>query len=269
MWIAADPRAHIQAVGTDGAGRRQYIYHPNWRSRRDRGKFARALDLAGRMPTARRRATVTIRAGGFTRDCALAVAFRLLDAAAPRIGSTEYLARHGSRGLTTLQRRHATVSGSTVTLSFPAKSGRQATLTIDDADLAEAMERLRAGRRRGPLLWYRRGRRQVGISAADVNGYLRDSIGRRFTAKDFRTLHGTLSAAAALARIGAVDTKRERAHAERLATQVAADDLGNTPAVARRSYIDPRVFDRYAHGELLDLSVAPETAIRRLLIGGT
>lgn len=267
VWIAADPMAHIQAVGTDAAGRRQYIYHPRWTTGRDRRKFARALDLAAALPQARRRVTRALRDGGTDREHALAVAFRLLDDAAPRIGSTRYLARHGSRGVTTLQRRHAQVDGSVVTLSFPAKSGQRAELAIDDPELAAAIEQLRSGRPRAPLLWYRRGRRQVGVSPVEVNDHVRMLTGRAFTAKDFRTLRGTIVAAESLARTGPVDDVRQRRTAESDAVRAVAAALGNTPAVARASYIDPRVFRRYAEGRMLDLTASPESAIRRLIAG--
>ncbi|MGM7697138.1 DNA topoisomerase IB [Microbacterium sp. A84] len=265
VWIAADPMAHIQAVGTDAAGRRQYIYHSRWRQRQDRNKFARALALAAALPHARAYATMALRREGFDRERALAVAFRLLDEVAPRVGSSRYLARHGSRGLTTLQRRDASVTGSVVTLVFPGKSGKRAHLEIEDEDLAEVISVLHAGRPGSALLWYYRGRRQIALTASEVNDHIRVLTGGTFTAKDFRTLRGTTLAAEALARIGAVDKVRERGAAEKLAVAATADALGNTPAVARGSYIDPRVFRRYAKGELLDLAVSPESAIRRLL----
>ncbi len=267
VWIAADPLAHIQVVGTDDAGRRQYLYHALWRTRRDRGKFARALALAEALPRARARVTTALHGSAMDRERALAVSFRLLDRAAPRIGSARYLARHGSRGLTTLQRRDAAVAASVVVLSFPAKSGRRAVLEIDDAELAAAIGSLGAGRRGSPLLWYPDGRRQVALTPADVNAYVRELTGGVFTAKDFRTLRGTTVAAETLARIGVVDNARDRRHAELLAVRSTAEVLGNTPAVARASYIDPRVFRRYANGDVLDLTVTPEAAIRRLLDG--
>lgn len=265
VWIAEDPLGHIQAVGTDLAGRRQYLYHPRWRVRRDRGKFARALSLAEALPHARGRVTTALRRDALDRERVLAVAFRLLDGAAPRMGSSRYLERHGSRGLTTLQRRDASVEASVVTLSFPAKSGKRAFIEVDDADLATAVMLLAAGRRGSPLLAYERGRRRVALSPGDVNAHIRALTGGAFTAKDFRTLRGTILAAEALAHIGLVDTKRDRARAEKLAVGATADALGNTPAVARGSYIDPRVFAQYGRGRLLDLGVSPESAIRALL----
>ncbi|WP_102192255.1 DNA topoisomerase IB [Microbacterium aurantiacum] len=265
VWIAAEPLAHIQAVGVDEAGRRQYLYHPLWRVRRDRRKFGRALALAEALPAARARVTRALREQEASRSRVLATAFRLLDDAALRIGSERYLVRHGSRGLTTLRRRDVRVDGSTVSLSFPAKSGRRASIEITDPVLADALSDLAAGPDRAPLLAYLRGRRRVRITPGEVNAYLREVTGGSFTAKDFRTLHGTILAADALARIGRLGTVRERRRAERLAVQATASALGNTTAVARGSYIDPRVFREYARGRMLDLTVSPETAIRRLL----
>ncbi|WP_345801142.1 DNA topoisomerase IB [Microbacterium sp. AZCO] len=266
VWISVDPLGHIQAVGTDDAGRRQYLYHPQWRERRDRGKYARALDLAEALPSARRRVTSSLRAEGLQRDRVLATSFRLLDEGAPRIGSARYLERHGSRGLTTLQRRDAAVEASTVTLSFPAKSGQRAHIRLDDADLAAVVEELVVGKPRAHLLAYRHGRKRVALQPSEVNAYVRMLTGGKFTAKDFRTLRGTIMAAEALARIGTVDTERDRKRAENLAVRATSEALGNTPAVARSSYIDPRVFKAYEKGRLLDLTVSGESAIRRLIL---
>lgn len=267
VWISADPLAHIQAVGVDEAGRKQYLYHPLWRVSRDRRKFVRALDLAAALPGARAQVTRALRDEGQTKDKALAIAFRMLDDAALRIGSERYLVRHGSRGLTTLRRRDVQVDGSSVALSFPAKSGQTASIEITDESLAEALTEFATGAAREFLLAYRKGRRRVRITPAEVNAYVREITGASFSAKDFRTLHGTITAADALARIGPLDGRGDRGRAERLAVQATATALGNTTAVARGSYIDPRVFRLYGRGDTLDLSVTPETAIRRLLGG--
>jgi DNA topoisomerase IB len=269
VWISARPDGHIQAVGVDDAGRTQYLYHPEWTAGRNRGKFARSLALAEALPRARARVTTSLRRADLDRERVLAVAFRLLDQAAPRVGSERYLIAHGSRGLTTLQRRDAAVEASIVSLAFPGKSGKRQLLEIDDADLAAAIELLAAGRPRSPLLAWDRAGRRVPLTPAEVNAYVRALTGGRFTAKDFRTLRGTILAAEALARIGTVDTKTDLKRAEVLAVRATAEALGNTPAVARGSYIDPRVFARYRDGQLLDLSITPESAIRGLLRPGT
>lgn len=265
VWICARDDGHIQAVGTDDAGRRQYLYHPRWSAGRDRGKYARMLDLAEALPRARGRVTSSLRREQLDRERVLAASFRLLDTAAPRIGSEKAFARHGSRGLTTLQRRDAAVDSPTVSLRFPGKSGQRQSLEIDDEDLAAVVALLATGRARSPLLAWQRGRRRVPLHPDDVNRYVRALTGGRFTAKDFRTLRGTILAADALARIGPVDTERQRADAERLAVRATAEALGNTPAVARGSYIDPRVFRRYRDGNVLDTSISAESALRGLL----
>ena len=266
VWICADPNGHIQATGIDDAGRLQYLYHPQWTAGRDKGKYARALQLAESLPRARARVTTSLRRDDLDRERVLAAAFRLLDQAAPRVGSERYLERHGSRGLTTLKRRDAFIDGSVTHLRFPGKSGKRQQLQIDDDDLAVVMTILAAGRPAAPLLAYRRGRRRVPLTPREVNAYVRTMTGGAFTAKDFRTLRGTIHAADALARIGPVATKTDLKRAELLAVRATAEALGNTPAVARSSYIDPRVFTAYKKGRLLDTSVSPESAIRALIL---
>ena len=267
VWISAASDGHIQATGVDEAGRRQYVYHPDCSAGRDKGKYARALQLAASLPHARGRVTTSLRRDDLDRERVLATAFRLLDQAAPRVGSAKYLARHGSRGVTTLRRRDAAVVTSVTSLRFRGKSGKRQSLDIDDAELAVVVAALAAGRPAAPLLAYTRGRRRVPLTPKDVNAYVRAMTGGAFTAKDFRTLRGTILAADALARIGPAGSKRDRKHAEVLAVKAASDALGNTPAVARSSYIDPRVFARYRRGVVLDTAVSPESAIRALILG--
>lgn len=266
VWISAEPRGHIQATGVDDAGRMQYLYHPDWSAGRDRGKYARALQLAEALPRARARVTSSLRRDDLGRERVLAASFRLLDLAAPRVGSARYLISHGSRGLTTLRRRDAAVTASITSLRFRGKSGTRQSLDVDDDELAAAVALLVAGRPASPLLAYERRRRRVPLTPNDVNAYVRAVTGGRFTAKDFRTLRGTILAADALARIGPAETGRDRGRAEVLAVKAAAAALGNTPTVARGSYIDPRVFARYRRGVLLDTSVSPESAIRALIL---
>ena len=266
VWICADANGHVQATGVDEAGRVQYRYHPQWTAGRDKGKYARALQLAEALPRARGRVTTSLRRQDIDQERVLAAAFRLLDLAAPRVGAERYLVKHGSRGLTTLLRRDAVVEGTVVALRFPGKSGQRQEMEVDDVDLAAAVELLVGGRPASPLLAYLRGRRRVALSPRDVNLYVRSMTGGTFTAKDFRTLRGTITAADALARIGPTTKKSELARAEVLAVKVTAEALGNTPSVARSSYIDPRVFDRYRRGILLDTSVSPESAIRTLIL---
>ena len=195
------------------------------------------------------------------------MSFRLLDQVAPRVGNARYFVTNGSRGLTTLQRRDATVEGDLIRLSFPAKSGKRAELSLQDAEVAALMSELATGRSRAALLSYRRGRRRVPLTPGDVNAYVRALTGGPFSAKDFRTLRGTILAAEALAEAGVAPTKNERKKVELAAVRAAADALGNTPAVARSSYIDPRVFSLYRRGRTMELGGSKDAAIRRLILG--
>lgn len=244
VWISPDARGHIQAVGTDQAGRRQYLYHESWRLRQDRLKFERAAQLAGTLPAARRQVTRDLRAEGFGRDRILAAAFRIIDLGSLRIGSEEYLHANGSRGLTTLLCRHAAIDGERVTLTFPAKSAQKWTSVIEDPDLAALLSGVVALRgARSRLLAWKEGSWHP-LRPAALNEYIRRRTKGEFTAKDFRTLHGTIVAAQALAELGPGGTDAQRRKRVSAAVAEAAAALGNTPAIARNSYIDPRVFDR-------------------------
>lgn len=268
VWISPYDNGHIQAVGTDLAGRKQYLYHEVWRKKQDERKFDRALDLALALPAARRRVTSDLRGPTGSRDRALATGFRLLDSARLRVGSERFALEHGSHGLTTLLCAHATVSGDTVSLEFPGKSGQAWSSDTTDADLAAVIRSLK---KRGPdarLLAWKNGREWRSLSAQDMNDYVRLRTNGDFTAKDFRTLHGSIIAARALRDFGVVTSARQQAKIISAAVVETSDALGNTPAIARASYIDPRVLDRYRAGEVLDnRGTQPEPALRRLILG--
>jgi DNA topoisomerase-1 len=265
VWISTDERGHIQAVGTDDAGRRQYLYHEDWRRQRDAAKFDRALLLARALPTARRTVTRELKRGDLGRERALAAAFRSIDRVALRIGSSEYLRSNGSRGLTTIRCRDVAVDGDRIRFAFPSKSGKRWESTVADADLARYLEEVIRHRRPAGRAIAWRDSSWHALTTGEVNDYIRLRTSVDATAKDFRTLRGTIVAASALALTGRRGTKRERDAAVRAAVETTAQALGNTPAVARSSYIDPRVIDRYRTGELLPLKGAPETALCVLL----
>lgn len=267
VWISPYGNGHIQATGVDGVGRRQYIYHPTWREQKDRLKFDRALSLAESLPAARRRVTMDLRSDGPTRERALAAAFRMLDTGSLRVGSERYAESNGSHGLATLLCSHATVSGTTVALDFPAKSGQEWQSEITDADLATVV---RALKRRGPnarLLAWKQGASWHPIVSQDINAYVREQTGGEFSAKDFRTLHGTVAAAVSLAKHGPEPKKSARDRALAQAMRDAAEVLGNTPAIARKSYVDPRVVDHYVAGATIDPARvgSAESELRALL----
>ncbi|MGU3410802.1 DNA topoisomerase IB [Microbacterium sp. M1A1_1b] len=269
VWISPYANGHILATGIDGAGRRQYMYHPSWRDRMDKIKYDRALGLAESLPSARRMVTQDLRRPEPDQRRSLAAAFRMLDQGSLRVGSERYATEHGSRGLSTLLCAHATVSGADIELAFPGKSHQEWSSSIHDADLAKVIVGMQ---RRGPtarLLSYRRtrGARWEPLTAEDINAYVKERAGDEFTAKDFRTLHGTVAAAIDLAQTGSQSAATKRKRAVSHAVQAASDVLGNTPTVARASYIDPRLLDAYEHGETIDPARlhAAESEVRALL----
>jgi DNA topoisomerase IB len=263
VWICPWPNGHLQAVGTDDAGRRQYLYHPDWRLQRDAAKHARVLDFGRVLSQARERVLVDLGTEGMSRDRACAVAVRLLDLGYFRIGNDVYADENGSFGLTTLQRRHVRKQGQTLVFCFIGKSGIEHSVTIDDGATVAAMEVMR--KRRGPpeeelLAWKERGRWHD-LDAGHVNEYVRGATGMDATAKDFRTWHATVIAAAALASSDEPgETKASRKRAEVAAMKEVAEFLGNTPALARSSYVDPRVVDAYEEGRTIAAAVRRNAA---------
>jgi DNA topoisomerase-1 len=268
VWIAPYPNGHIQATGVDAAGRRQYIYHPAWREQKDGVKYDRALELAATLPAARRGVTLDLRRDDLSRERVLAGAFRMLDTGSLRVGSERYAAEHGSFGLSTLLCAHATVvDGDRVELRFPAKSGQEWESDIHDADLAELVRRLKRRGGKARLLAWRDDRGWHPLAAEEINEDVRRRTGGEFSAKDFRTLHGTAAAAVSLARTGPRDTAAARKRAIADAVRAASDELNNTPAIARGSYVDPRLLDAYEAGDTIDPARAGsvESELRVLL----
>jgi DNA topoisomerase I len=251
VWICADPRGHLQATGIDAAGRKQYLYHARWREQRDREKFRRMIEFAQALPRLRRRVKSDLRGAEPDRRRVLAGAVRMLDVGLFRIGSEEYAEQSGGLGLTTLTREHVTVHrNGTIEFDYPAKSGVRRRHTIDDPDCRALLTTL-LRRRGGPdeVLAFRERRRWSGLRADAVNEYLKESLDGEFSAKDFRTWNATVIAAVALAaEPPAKPTKAARKRVIDGAVREVSELLGNTPAVARRAYIDPRVFDRFLSG---------------------
>ncbi|HEY2477849.1 MAG TPA: DNA topoisomerase IB [Solirubrobacterales bacterium] len=254
VWICPDPLGHIQATGYDEAGRKQYRYHDRWDIRRASRKYAAMREFAAALPKLRRVVRRDIELDGMPRERALATAVRLLDLGFFRIGGEEYAEENESFGLATLRREHVRREGEELVFDFPAKSGQRRVQSVRDAGAIAAIDAMRR-RRGGPedLLAWRDGRRWRDVRSDDINDYIQESIGEEFSAKDFRTWSGTVLAAAALAgeQRPATDAAAKRTVAR--AVKTVATALGNTPAVCRRSYIDPRVFDRYREGETIDL----------------
>jgi DNA topoisomerase I len=249
VWICLDPLGHLQATGFDEAGRKQYLYHQRWQQRRSQRKFETVREFAVALPRLRRAVTADLRRQGMPRERALACAVRLLDLGFFRVGGEVYAEENESFGLATVRREHVTVSGGEAVFDFPAKSGQRRVQSIRDPAAVRAIETMRR-RRGGPddLLAWRAGREWRDVRSADVNDYIQEQIGEEFSAKDFRTWHGTVLAAVALAGEPEPESEAAAKRSVKAAIDRVAEALGNTPAVCRRSYVDPRVIERFREG---------------------
>jgi DNA topoisomerase-1 len=242
VWIATDPRSHLQATGRDARGRKQYRYHAKWRDERDSNKFGRLAAFAHALPSIRRAVDRDLALPGLPRDKVLAAMVALLDRTFVRVGDERYRRENGSYGLTTLRNRHVEVRGETIRLRFRGKSGKEHDIALADARLARVVRRCRdlPGYE---LFQYVDDTGVHAVDASDVNAYLKAAAGDEYSAKDFRTWGATVVAATALAGAQAPKSARESARVVNAAIREAAELLGNTLAVCRRSYIHPDVLD--------------------------
>ncbi len=265
VWISPYPMGHIQATGVDAKGRKQYLYHQKWRERRDQAKFDDMVAFARALPDMRARVEEHLHAASgplsMGRERVLACAVRLLDRGFFRVGGESYAAENETYGLATMHKKHVRLEDGTLVFDYIAKSGKRRIQTVVDPEVYDIVDRLKRRRGGNPeLLAYKRGRQWVDLKSADINEYLKEVAGGHFSAKDFRTWNATLLAAQALAvsapMANGTESKRKRAVTR--AVKEVAQYLGNTPAVARASYIDPRVFDRFDAG-LTVSAVLPET----------
>jgi DNA topoisomerase I len=251
VWICPDPLGHLQATGVDDAGRKQYRYHDLWRQARDREKFGDMLEFGRGLPLLRRRVDRHLRGEQLDHDRVLACAVRLLDIGFFRIGSEGYAETNQSYGLATIRKEHVKLADDgTIVFDYRAKSGKRRVQAIGDAHVRDVVAGLK--RRRGgseELLAYKEGGRWHDVRSHDVNAYLKDIGGPHISAKEFRTWGGTVLAAVALAtRADSSGSRNARNRTISAAVKDTAAYLGNTPAIARKSYIDPRVFDRFLSG---------------------
>jgi DNA topoisomerase I len=263
VWVCPYPNGHLQATGIDDAGRKQYRYHDEWRKRRDQEKFDDMVRFAHALPKLRERVDADLTGSPkLTRERVLACAVRLLDRGFFRIGSEEYTVQNESYGLATMRKEHVRIeNGEVMVFDYPAKSGQRRVQGIVDPDALAVVARLRRRRAGGEeLLAFQSGRTWRDVRSEDINAYLKEATGDDFSAKDFRTWSATVLCAVALAVSGEVAaTKTGRERAIRRAVNEVAHYLGNTPAVCRASYIDPRVFDAYRGGLVIDVVRATES----------
>jgi DNA topoisomerase I len=254
VWICPWPNGHIQAIGTDAAGRRQYRYHDVWRQQRDKEKFTHIVEFARALPKLRRAVTEDLAKRGLGRQRVLALAVRLLDIGCFRVGNVEYAEEHETFGVATLRVEHVAVGRDHVDFCYAAKGSIERALTVTDPEVRRAISSL--VRRREPkdnLLSWKRGTTWVDVDAREVNEYIKAHAGESFSAKDFRTWSATVLAAVQLARrddeAGASAPRRRKAIGS--AIKEVAEYLGNTPAVCRSSYVDPRVIESFETGDTI------------------
>jgi DNA topoisomerase IB len=259
VWISPLAAGPIQAVGTDAAGRRQYRYHDLWRAERDKAKHDRVLDFGRALPQVRKVVDRHLDGDKLSRDRVMAAAVRLIDLGFFRAGGEEYAAENGTYGLATLHKEHVTCRHGQLVFDYTGKSSKHREQSVADPEVCTVVNKLK--RRRGSpedeLLAFRSGGRWHDVSAAGINDYLREIADGDFSVKDFRTWHATVLAAVGLAVSEGADTSesaRKRAVARMV--QEVSSYLGNTPAVARASYIDPRIISLYERG----ITIAPMLA---------
>lgn len=253
VWVCQRPDGHLQAVGTDARGRRQYLYHPLWREQRDREKHERVLRVARRLPRAREQVAADLAGRGPTRERVLACTFRLLDLGFFRVGGEDYAEENGTFGLSTLRREHVRVGGDgRMTFEYVAKSGLHRSVVLHDRAAHAVVAALARGRApQDHLFRHRTGRGWRDVTSTDVNDYVRERLGDA-SAKDFRTWHATVLAAVALAvSLRTVTSPTARRGAVSRAMTEVSSYLGNTPAVCRASYVDPRLVDLFHDGRTI------------------
>ena len=254
VWICPDPRGHLQSTGRDARGRKQYRYHPRWREVRDVVKYDRMVAFAEALPRIRERTDQDLERHGLPREKVLAAVVRLLEETRIRIGNDEYRKENGSYGLTTLLDRHVNVIGSEVRFSFLGKSGKHHTVELHDRRMARIIKRFLEIPGQELFRYVDENGEARAIDSAHVNDYLRAISGEDFTAKDFRTWAGTILAARFLRETGEVASPRGRKKNVVRAIARVADELGNTPAVAKKGYIHPAVIAAYLSGGLTPIS---------------
>jgi DNA topoisomerase I len=250
--ISPRPHAKLQATGIDRAGRIQYLYHPDYRARQDQAKFDKLIQFAERLPDLRAAMAEHMDREPLTFEWTAAVAVRLINLGWFRVGDERYAKKFRTFGITTLRKGHVSVRGSRITFRFRAKNRALVRTALVDDELADAIRELVAVKGGRRLFRYYNGEGLCHLTGAGVNEYIREHMGDEFTAKDFRTWGGTLLAAVALAERGVAESETESKRTIAAVMRTVAERLGNTPAVARASYVSPAVIDQYLDGRTIE-----------------
>ncbi len=260
VWICTARLGHLQATGRDARGRKQYRYHPRWRSQRDETKYSRMIAFGQALPRIRRRIQRDLRRSGLPRERVLAAVVRLLEKTSVRVGNEEYARDNKSFGLTTLRIRHAQVGTIRIRFRFRGKGGKDHEAEVSDARLARIVRRCQDLPGQELFAYLDEEGEARPVDSADVNDYLREISGQEITAKDFRTWAGTVAAVAALREMEKVDSAADARRNVVRAIEQVAEALGNTPAVSRKSYVHPGVIDAYLAGEA-GITTAPHRGL--------
>ena len=251
VWICRWPNGHIQVTGRDARGRKQYRYHPRWRSVRDEAKYDRMINFGKSLPGIRRAVDKALALPGLPREKVLATVVHLLEATMMRIGNDEYARTNHSFGLTTLRNRHVRIDGSAVDFHFRGKSGVMHAVKVQDPRLARIIRRIRDLPGQDLFQYVDDDGERHAIGSTDVNEYLRDLTGADYTAEDFRTWAGTMLAAMALHEFQKFDSAAQAKKNIVQAIENVAKKLGNTPTICRKCYVHPAVIESYLDGTML------------------
>jgi DNA topoisomerase I len=258
VWICPSPKGHLQATGRDARGRKQYRYHPAWQAVRDANKFERLAAFAQALPRLRARVAEDQRLPGLPREKVLATIVRLLETTLIRVGNGEYARHNGSYGLTTLRNRHVNVDGPRLAFRFAGKGGKDHNIDVHSPRLARIVRRLRELPGQELFQYVDDEGVPRSIGSADVNEYLRETMGEEFSAKDFRTWQATVLTAVTLAPTGRALTEAEAKRNIAAAVASTAERLGNTPAICRKCYVHPAIIDAYLEGVTIPVRRKPD-----------
>jgi DNA topoisomerase-1 len=250
VWICPTANGHIQATGLDARGRKQYRYHPKWRELRDQNKYEHVMQFAAALPALRSRVAADVKLENLPREKVLATIVSLLEKTLIRVGNTEYAAQNKSYGLTTMRRKHVAIGRGVLRFDFTGKSGKQWKLQVDDKRITAIVKRCSEIPGHELFKYLDDDGQSRTVDSGDVNEYIRDITEQDFSAKDFRTWAGTVLAAMALSEFKKYDSQVEAKRNLVAAIEKVAKQLGNTPAICRKSYVHPEILSAYMSGDL-------------------